>query len=124
MDIFLLVKQNENFFRYHSVRIDPSLLEGEKTYFSTLSILNSINSSVYQKEYTKFQDYIAIIGGLVKVVTLLGSFLNYFNSINTYYLKIIQLPLRNRMSIPTINPILKSHLRINNLQYNNYLSEN
>ena len=223
-------KTEENFFRYHSVRIDPSLLEGEKTYFSTLSILNSINSSVYQKEYTKFQDYIAIIGGLVKVVTLLGSFLNYFNSINTYYLKIIndfiledkiidkqnksilhlnssvlgksnlnlnfntelnksdknsniksinlvkvdsfqkinsslsyrvlpiifaskevklayeiykslihnrtniinilkklevvQLPLRNRMSIPTINPILKSNLRINNLQYNNYLSEN
>ena len=223
-------EQNENFFKYHSVRIDPSLLEGEKTYFATLSLLNSINSSIYNKEYTKFQDYIAIIGGLVKVVNLLGSIINYFNSINTYYLKIIndfiledkiidkqnksilhlnssvlgksnlnlnfntelnksdknsniksinlvkvdsfqkinsslsyrvlpiifaskevklayeiykslihnrtniinilkklevvQLPLRNRMSIPTINPILKSNLRINNLQYNNYLSEN
>jgi hypothetical protein len=82
-------KQKENFFRYHSVRIDPSLLEGEKSYFSTLTILNSINTSIYYKEYKKFQDYIAIIGGLVKIVTLVGTFLNYFYSMNTYYLKII-----------------------------------
>ena len=116
-------KQNENFFRYHSVRIDPSLLEGEKTYFSTLSILNSINSSVYQKEYTKFQDYIAIIGGLVKVVTLLGSLLNYFNSMNTYYLKIIndfiiedKIMEKQNKSLVHVNSSLlaKSNLNLNN----------
>ena len=79
----------ENFFKYESVRIDPSLFEEEKTYFSTLTVLNSINTSTYNKQYTKFQDYIAIIGGIVKIVTLFGTFLNYFNSQNTYYLKII-----------------------------------
>ena len=86
---FFSKNQIENFYRYESVRIDPSLLEGEKSYFSTLTILNSLNTSIYNKQYTKFQDYIAIIGGIVKIVTLLCSFLNYFNSQNSYYLKII-----------------------------------
>ena len=116
-------EQNENFFKYHSVRIDPSLLEGEKTYFATLSLLNSINSSIYNKEYTKFQDYIAIIGGLVKVVNLLGSIINYFNSMNTYYLKLINdfiiedriIDKQNKSLVHLNSSILgKSNLHLNN----------
>ena len=72
-----------------SVEVLKFFVPPARTYFATLSLLNTINSSIYNKEYKKFQDYIAIIGGLVKIVTLLGSSLNYFNSMNTYYLKII-----------------------------------
>ena len=88
----------ENFYRYDSARIDPSLLQGKKTYFATLSIMNSFKSSIYNKNYTKIQDYIAIIGGLIKIIVLLGKMLNYFNSKNSFYLKIIKnLNIRNNM---------------------------
>ena len=83
-------EEEENFYRYDSVRIDPSILEGQKTYFTTLSIMNSIKTSIYYKQYTKFQDYIAIIGGLFKFITLFSHSLNYFNSKNSYYLKLIK----------------------------------
>ena len=82
--------QYEYFHRYDSVRIDPSIISENSTYFSTLTILNSINSSIYNKKYTKFQDYVAIIGGLVKVIALVGSFLNYFNAQNSYYFRLIK----------------------------------
>ncbi len=83
-------EEEENFYRYDSVRIDPSILEGQKAYFTTLSIMNSIKTSIYYKQYTKFQDYIAIIGGLFKFITLFFHLLNYFNSKNSYYLKLIK----------------------------------
>ena len=118
-------KTEENFFRYHSVRIDPSLLEGEKTYFSTLSILNNIDSSIYYKEYKKLHDYIAIFGGLVKIVTLLSYYINYFNSMNTYYLRIIndfiienKIADKNKKQILRVNSSIamfpKSKVNLNN----------
>ena len=57
---------------------------------STLTVLNGMKTSIYNKEYVKFQDYLAIIGGLVKVITLFSSMLNYYNSQNSYYLKSIK----------------------------------
>ena len=82
--------QYEYFHRFDSVRIDPSIISETSTYFSTLTILNSVNSSIYNKSYTKFQDYIAIIGGLVKVMAMSGAFLNYFNGSNSYYFRLIK----------------------------------
>ena len=82
--------RKENFFRFETVRIDPSLLEGQKTYFTTLSIGNYAKTSIYNKYYTKFQDYIATIGGLIKIIVLCGKILNYFNSKNSYYFKIMK----------------------------------
>jgi hypothetical protein len=82
--------KEENFFRFETVRIDPSLLEGQKTYFTTLSIGNYAKTSIYNKYYTKFQDYIATIGGLIKIIVLCGKILNYFNSKNSYYFKIMK----------------------------------
>ena len=49
-----------------------------------------LNSSIHNKSYTKFQDYIAIIGGLVKVMAMSGAFLNYFNGSNSYYFRLIK----------------------------------
>ena len=80
----------EYFHRFDSVRIDPSIISDTATYFSTLTILNSVNTSIYNKQYTKFQDYVAIIGGLVKIVTMAGSFLNHFNGLNSYYFRLIK----------------------------------
>ena len=80
----------EYFHRFDSVRIDPSIISENSTYFSTLTILNSVNTSIYNKQYTKFQDYVAIIGGLVKIVTMACAFLNHFNGLNSYYFRLIK----------------------------------
>ena len=80
----------ENFHTYDMVRIDPSLLSENSDYFATLSLMNSKRSSIYYKKYTKFQDYIAIIGGFIKVISICGTILNYFSSKNSYYINLIQ----------------------------------
>ena len=79
----------EYFHTYETIRNDFNIFEGAGV-FVTLTVLNSIKSSIYNKQYTKAQDYLAIIGGLVKVITLFGTLLNYYNSQNSYYLKIIK----------------------------------
>ncbi len=55
-----------------------------------ITVLNSIKGSIYNKRYTKEQDYLAIIGLLVKIIILISNLLNYYNSQNSYYLKIIK----------------------------------
>ena len=42
------------------------------------------------KRYTKAQDYLAIIGGLVKIITAISNLLNYYTYQNSYYLQIIK----------------------------------
>ena len=76
-------KEIEDFHSYESVSSDFTIFE-RKIVISTLTVLNGMRTSIYNKEYTKFQDYLAIIGGLVKVITLFCSILNYFNSQNSY----------------------------------------
>ena len=51
--------------------------------------MNSINTSIYYKKYTKIQDYLATIGGIIKVISLIGSILNHYNAKNSYYFKIV-----------------------------------
>ena len=80
----------EYFHKFDYITIDPSLLSDNETYFATLSMANSIRNSIYNKTYSKFQDYIAIIGGVIKIVSLISTFLNHFNSQNSYYLKLIE----------------------------------
>ena len=82
-------KEIEDFHSYESVSSDFNIFE-RKIVISTLTVLNGMKTSIYNKQYTKFQDYLAIIGGLVKVITLFSSMLNYYNSQNSYYLKLIK----------------------------------
>ncbi len=82
-------EKNEYFHGYESVRSDVNYFP-DKPIIVTLTVLNGMKTSIYIKKYTKFQDYLAIIGGLVKVITLFGSMLNYYNSQNSYYLKLIK----------------------------------
>ena len=79
----------ENFHGYESVRSDFNIFD-DKPIIVTLTILNGMKTSIYIKQFTKFQDYVAIMGGLVKVITLLSTILNYYNSENSYYLKLIK----------------------------------
>jgi hypothetical protein len=78
------------FHRYNSVRFDVDSRDTKNVYyFGTLTILNTSQSSIYYKSYSKIQDYIAVMGGIIKAFTILGTFLNYFNALNSYYFKVI-----------------------------------
>ena len=77
------------FHSYESIKTDINL-DSFGNVISTLTVLNSIKRSIYNKQYTKAQDYLAIIGGLVKIITVISNLLNYYNSQNSYYLKIIK----------------------------------
>jgi hypothetical protein len=79
----------EYFHGYESVRSDFNIFD-DKPIIVTLTILNGMKTSIYIKQFTKFQDYVAIMGGLVKIITLLSTILNYYNSENSYYLKLIK----------------------------------
>ena len=113
--IFQNNKRNR-FHRYNSVRFDVDSRDTKTVYyFATLTILNTSQTSQYYKTYTKIQDYIPVMGGIIKAFTLMGTFLNYFNSLNSYYFKLITdfmidknndkiyKKLRNKTNISLIN---------------------
>ena len=80
----------QRFHRYNSVRFDVDSRDTTKVnYFSTLTILNTSQTSIYFKNYLKIQDLFAILGGIIKAFTMFGTFANYFNSLNCYYFKLI-----------------------------------
>jgi len=108
---FILSNNNiENFHMYETVRSDINYFDNIN-FIVTLTILNGIKTSIYNKEYTKLQDYIAIIGGIIKVIHLISSFFNYYNSKNSYYLKLIHdFVIENKKS--------------NNINYNGNLKNN
>ena len=82
-------KRVDYFHKFHSIKIDSNIIENENN-IAKLSILNNMKSSIYYKDYIKFENYISLIGGLINIITLLSSFLNYYNSKNSYYLKLIK----------------------------------
>ena len=87
---FFTNKVVQRFYRYSSVRFDVDSRDTFKTnYFSSLTILNSRQTSIYNKSYLKFQDIVAILGGIIKAFTIFGTIANYFNALNSYYFKLI-----------------------------------
>ena len=108
---FILSNNNiENFHMYETVRSDINYFDNIN-FIVTLTILNGIKTSIYNKEYTKLQIYIAIIGGIIKVINICSSFFNYFNAKNSYYLKLIHdFVIENKKS--------------NNINYNGNLKNN
>ena len=107
-----------SFFRYISSKVDTNIYD--TPVIATVSVMNSITSSTYHKKYTKFQDYLATIGGIIKVISLLANGLNYFNAENSYYLKIIKdFVIKNNFQQVEKKPsnskiILKSKLNFHN----------
>ena len=104
-------KKIDNFHKYHSIKIDSIIIENENN-FAILSILNNMKSSIYNKEYIKFENYISLIGGLINITTLFFSFLNYYNAKNSYYLKLIKdfvIENKNNNNFPKVK-INSNHL--------------
>ena len=87
---YILPKNDVEYFHsYKSIRTDFNE-NSNGDFFCTLTILNDMKYSTYIKVFPKIQDYLATIGGLVKVITLISSLMNYNNSQNSYYLKIVK----------------------------------
>ena len=108
---YIFEKQKKiEFHNFYAVKTDYNIIK--HAFFCTLTILNNSQSSVYKKYYTKIQDYLATIGGLVKVISLISSLLNYYNSRNSYYLKLIKdFIIENKDLSSTIkDPRRHSHL--------------
>ncbi len=86
--------QEENFHQLDSIRIDTDLKDinnsAEPGTFLTLSFANSGNIGVYNRKYLRFQDYLATISGIIKFLFLCIQIINYNNSKNSYYKKIIK----------------------------------
>ena len=81
-------QKNIDFHHFYYQKSDYNIIKHD--FFCTLTILNNSQSSVYKKYYSKIQDYLATIGGLLKAISLISSVLNYYNSQNSYYLKLIK----------------------------------
>ena len=92
--IFYNSYSSEVFHQYDSIRIDSDLRDFSHNVlngtFTTLTIGNSGVSDIYKKNYLKFQDYLATIGGITKAISFFCYLMNYFNSRNSYYKKIIK----------------------------------
>ena len=79
----------KNFHQYDNLKINSVLIENDDTFFS-LSISNSGKVINYKKNYLKFQHYVSYIGGFYKSISFIFYLLNYFNSKNSYYKKLIK----------------------------------
>ena len=116
--------KNNYFHRYTSSKIDTNIYD--TPVIATLSVMNNINSATYHKKYTKFQDYLATIGGVIKVISLFGNALNYFNAENSYYLKIIKdFVIKNHVQKKNSNTkiVFKSRLNFHNSLFENSKGE-
>ena len=92
--LFYPIIHEENFHQLDSIRIDTDLKDinnsAEPGTFLTLSFANSGNIGVYNRKYLRFQDYLATISGIIKFIFLLIQIINYNNSRNSFYRKIIR----------------------------------
>ena len=87
--IFQHYYSKKNFHQYDNLQINSVLIENDDTFFS-LSILNSGKIIKYKKNYLKFQHYVSSIGGFYTSISFIFYLLNYFNSKNSYYKKLIK----------------------------------
>ena len=84
----------EIFHQFHSLRLDTDLRNLENgtvpgNFFSiTFALTGEI--SIFNKYYSKLQNSLATIGGLIKTITFLARMLNYYNAKNSYYKKIVK----------------------------------
>ena len=99
---------NKIFHQFDRLLIDTFLIENEN--FFSLSILHSGEVIKYKKKYLKIQHYIGYIGGIFYSFNFLFYYINYFNSKNSYYKKLIKDFIVN-------NHIKKKGLNVDNLTF-------
>ena len=86
---FQFYYKKKNFHQYDNMQINSVLIENDNTFFS-LSISNSGKVIKYKKNYLKFQHYVSYMGGFYTSISFIFYLLNYFNSKNSYYKKLIK----------------------------------
>ena len=90
---FFNEEDNKTFFQYDSMRYDVDLRNiNESTIkgcFLSFSALSTGHIKRYNRKYIKIQDYAASFSGIIKLISLIAIFSNYFYSQNQYYFRLI-----------------------------------
>ena len=66
----------ETYLAYESTSESYDYRESDN--FLTVYIRKSTNRKLYERNYLKFQDIAANIGGIIKIITLLGEIITYY----------------------------------------------
>ena len=91
---YFFTKDEEiNFFQHDSIRYDVDLRDIEKMTikgtFLSFTVLSTGHIQRYHRKFVKIQDYMATYRGIIKAISLLSIFMNYFYSQNQYYFRLI-----------------------------------
>lgn len=91
----LFPTETKDFFsQYESIRYDTDnrdISTGINAgIFASMSFLTTGRKSIYNRRYSKIQDFLASIGGITKFIEICAFIFNYCYSYNTYYLKMIK----------------------------------
>ena len=91
---FLKKKYEINFFQYNSMRYDTDLRDTlrETTVpgtFLSFTVASTGHNLLFIRTFSKVQDYMATLSGIIRIVTIIAQFVNYFYSQNQYYFRLI-----------------------------------
>lgn len=130
-----------SFFQFHSTKEDIDLRNIDQIRelpgaFLWLTIHHTQNTLTYYRKYTKLQNFLADVGGIIKGITSIGFIFTYFISQKYFYQDMINQNAKVydlvSDSVYSQNTILKQkiatlnlgELNPNNLKYTNNLSNN
>ena len=57
--------------------------------FLSFTVLSTGHIQRYHRKFVKIQDYMATYSGIIKAISLVSIFMNYFYSQNQYYFRLI-----------------------------------
>ncbi len=91
---FLKKKYEINFFQYNSMRYDTDLRDTlrETTVpgtFLAFTVACTGHNLLFIRTFSKVQDYMATLSGIIRIVSIIAQFVNYFYSQNQYYFRLI-----------------------------------
>ena len=86
--------KKEQFHQFDYGKIDYDLvnlnLNNNTEIYLSLAILNNGKIITVKRNYLKFLDYLATLGGVIKAISFIFYSINYFNSRNLYYKAVIK----------------------------------
>ncbi len=95
-----------------------------KDSFSAVSLNMEDNTKIIEKEYYKFQELCADLGGIINFIFFVAKVLNYFFTINIYYHNIINKNINNFLPKSAIKRIsINRNSNNNNINNNNKIDE-
>ena len=116
----------ETYLAYESTSESYDYRESDN--FLTVHIRKSTNRKLYERNYLKFQDIAANIGGIIKIITLMGEIITYYIKKTLYKNFILQFfnldeekyeeIKNNDDKVNSLNFETKNALLVNNLKIN------